>query len=485
MRFGLPTQCVTTAPNLSMPPILLEAAPQPKPKPAIDSLNDALARLDSMFLLKISSIEQKLENERIASLLSSRGHSLIGALDLLFEHQLKSLQLGVEATIEAHEKKKRDAEEKARLIEEKARLELEKSKREEEKARLEEEKKRQEELARKAQQEKELKAKEAAEKAAQEEKRLRDLKDKELQEKKANDEAARASKGFTNVKSVEAEYLKYYERIPLIKSTVVQELAKNPDLKRSVGAYKRKLNVKFGQLSNSMTQLRSITSQMVELINACKGDQLAYKWILNFVSKSIVSQAESEVTVKPSAALPLARLAVSLLHQCEGLDYYLSARFVKKCPLIVGYSADLTTEKGRNTMGWKRVDDAWENEVKFEERVGGILSLWAVMAREETSGKFPLFSLGAQWTFVARVLNCQTDLLLDVHFVMLCNWWEASAERFVAAYLSQANKILKLLSVDFAAIGSLKSFAAATRLQVLGEDLAERRKYNTLKEMEA
>lgn len=456
MHFGLlePRSVVKQHSHVPLSQILPPQLTQPPPTPAIELLNETLHNLDLSVNQRLSSVPSEADHDYRARLLAAQDNKGSHFLDSVFDNPLEQLRQSIEVTIQAHEEAKRE-EERKRIEEEKRKAEL--ARQEQLKAKLEKERKEKEEI---------------------EKKRL-----KEEQERKAKANS-RQCKGFTNSTDVENEFLEYLARIPHIKSLVVQELAKQPELKKQVSTLKRKINVRFGQLSSSMKQLRSVTGHLVEAINSCKSEPLAYKWILNFVSKSIVSQAETEVTVKPDAAIPLARLALALLQQAEGLEYYLSARIIKKCSLVIGYSAKLDTEGGRVHMGWKKNDGEWEPEVKFEERIGGILTLWSVMAREGDELNFSLFTKEAQWKFLARLLNTDKDLLLDVHYVVASNWWEAAAEKFVASYGQQARKLLLLVATGFVAIGSLKSFPAAMRLQILGEDLFQRRNFNTLKDME-
>lgn len=461
MRFGVPQGgCFELLPVLKSQIQQVPVSP-PKTdafeelKTPLQSLQETLHKLDALCLEKAPIVSYKLESRQLLSKLSSSRQSAIGSLEQLFDSQILQLQRQVEATVEEHEKN---------LV-----YEQELRTQEKEKKKQREEELRRQEEERKKQKEKEREERELREKKEAEKKHILD---------------ARKDAGFTNPSAVEKELLKYLERISQIKATVVNELLKNLNLKKSVSALKRKINVKFGQLSNSMTQLRTITSQVVELINSCKSEPLAFQWILNSVAKLLVSQAETEVTVKPTAALPLGQLAVALLNEIDGLDYYLSARIVKKCPLVLGYTCPLKTDEDRTRMGWKHQDQVWERETKYEERIGGILSLWAVMACLGLFEKTPLFSKEAQWRFVARILNTKLELVTDVHYVLLCNWWEAAGASFAGIYKSQAEKLLLLASQDFASNGVQKSFAAATRLSVLGEDLFKRGNFNSLKPME-
>lgn len=374
---------------------------------------------------------------------------------------------------ERKRKEREDAERQRKLREEEER------KRKEEELRkakeLQEKKKKEEEVQRK----KELEEKKRNEEKAAQEKEAE--KQRKLQEEK---EQADKKKGFTVASEVELTVQKYRTTILEIKTNIVQKVASDPQLKKDIGVVRRKINVKFGQLSNSKSQVFQICQEVVALVQPLQLNQLAYDWILNFISKAVVAQAEAEVTVKPSAALPLAHLALYLLDHLQGLDYFLCARFVKKCCFVVGYTGNINTEEGRVRMGWKRLDEKWEDEVKYEERVGGIFTVWAVLSNLNTAEDHLFFSMASQWRFLARFLNTDTALITNVHYVIASNWWEASAEKFSMHYKRQAQKMFQLLVGPWPAFGKQKSFPAATRLQLLGEDVAQGR-WNSLKPMES
>ena len=52
-------------------------------------------------------------------------------------------------------------------------------------------------------------------------------------------------------------------------------------------------------------------------------------------------------------------------------------------------------------MGWKRPDGSkWEEETKYDERMGGIVSVWAAMTTITNHGsQKSLYSFEASWQF--------------------------------------------------------------------------------------
>ncbi|CDK28265.1 unnamed protein product [Kuraishia capsulata CBS 1993] len=397
---------------------------------------------------------------------------------------------------ERAEKLRREAEEAKRCEEEKKRQEEEARRKEEELERKEQERLRKEEEERAAK-----KAQEEAEKA-QKEKEMQEHQAQELvrkeEEKRLRMEAAKkeaeSKKSSYNFEAISAEFVQYKQDILDIKADVVEAMNKDKDLKKLVNQHKRKINPKFGQLTHTLPQLRKITSEIVALVEQTKNNILVFKWILNFMAKAIVSQAETEVTVSPGASLPLGMLALHLTIVFPEFRYFLMARFVKKCPYVIGYTCDIDTDEGRIRMGWKRSSDQrWEAETKYNERVGGICTLFSAMTRlrldpsivpQAQGAKHP-FPISHGWRLVSRMLNLPLNLLQNTHFVIANDWWDASAAEFVMAYGKQANKILELMTTEWVASVADRRYPGAARLVLQKEELASTGKCKSFKPMDA
>lgn len=362
---------------------------------------------------------------------------------------------------------------------------------EELKRKQEEEKRKKEEQERKIkeQQEQERREKEAKDKAAKE-KLLEEERAKKQAEQEKKEKAEKAEKDrleqekkvqeleANKSKVLEEQFLQYKEQIKHFKNDIVEKVNSDKAFKKAVGPIRRSINPKFGQLSNSKRQLNEITTAIIQSVNEVKSNDLAFNFILNFIAKAIVSQAEAEVVVQPHAAVSLGMLAANLLSVFPELHKYLMARLVKKCPLIIGYTCAIDTEEGRSRMGWKRNKSTqkWEEPDKYDERLAGICSLFAVLTRLGTQ-QFPI---SMSWTFLAKMGNLDQSLISNVHFFCIANWWEACGRFFIQTYKYQAVKLLKVLAFDMT---SDKKLPAATRLKILGEE-GIHENINTLKDMD-
>lgn len=494
VRYGLPDNYDLLVDPIPEPVTLslIKAQPEPSPRPSTNkAFEDAYQNIETCIsaFVELTVKEQDSRNEIL--------NSKIRKHDALANANISHLADDFNTRLELQTKQVRDVirreKERVRIEEERKRREEEECKRkeeeerkrkeEEERKRIEEEKKRKEQEERERKAEEERKRKQAEEEAKKKQE-LKEKLEKEESEKKKKERLS--SLATTNPAKIEESFLKYKQDILDIKNNIVLKLNANKELKKLVNQHKRKINPKFGQLSNSISQLRKVGTEVLELIKPTKADELVFKWILNFVAKAIIDQAETEVIVRPNSALPLAHLAFTILHTFPEFEYFLNARFIKKCPYIIGYTCSIDSEEGRKRMGWKRTsDNKWEDEVKYDERMGGIVSVWSVMTRlTDYNLQLPLYNIGSSWTFLARIANLDQQLLSNTHFAILGNWWEACAAQFANAYGGQSKKLLFVVVTQLTDVVANKKFPSAARLRILGEDWQQRGRMESLKEME-
>ncbi|KAK9484751.1 GLE1-like protein-domain-containing protein [Lipomyces starkeyi] len=279
------------------------------------------------------------------------------------------------------------------------------------------------------------------------------------------------------IDEAKAEQDYYHKLILYIKSDILAPVAADKALKTYCSTSKRKVKPKLGQLTNSRQQIRKILGELNVIIDEAKEkSDLCYNWLLNFLSKSIVSQAETETTVSPMSAFPLGTLAVFMMSKHDKLRDLLIARIVKKCPYVIGYSCSIDTEEGRIRMGYKRIEGKWEDDAMYCERMGGIASVWGVMTQigfplnSNISHPYPMYH---SWTFISRMLNLPPASLTNAHFTVMAAWWELTARRFLIAYGREGHKLLTTVWDAWTRAASDKRYPAAARLRILGEQWQE------------
>ncbi|CCE62348.1 hypothetical protein TPHA_0C01930 [Tetrapisispora phaffii CBS 4417] len=425
----------------------------------------------------------EIDNSKEKAVLSIQ-HSFTSRLNALVNSNLEQVKDIKKRKKEEEQRIRKEREDRERKIEEERR----RKKAEEELKRKEEEERLRLEKEALDKQKKELELKE---KARKEEEALKTQQEK-LAELKYNQNVG---KEITNFKEINKTFLYYKDKIKEIKRDIIEPV-KNGDknFKSILSKHKRKINPKFGQLTNSTQQLKNVYEELTKLVDETKTNQLSYNWILNFICKAIVSQAETEVRVKPASSLALGKLSVLLMIRYEELTELLKARFIKKCPFVIGFSCKIDTEEGRLRMGWKRKEDnKWEEETTYDERMGGMVTLFSVITRLPVSTEFNGITaesrnpipISESWRFLARICNMDKELLTNSHFIILCSWWEAAGKQFVEHYGKQGEKLLRLVAGNLINSVSASKFIGAARLSILIEEWITTGSIKSFPEMDA
>ncbi|KAK9474477.1 GLE1-like protein-domain-containing protein [Dipodascopsis tothii] len=269
----------------------------------------------------------------------------------------------------------------------------------------------------------------------------------------------------------EAEYFR--KIIQDIKTEIIYPVQKDKDLKSLCSGARRQMLPKLGQLTNSKAQIRKILGELHGVLSDMQGrSSIAYVWLLNYLAKAIVSQAETETIVSPLSAYPLGTLAAYMMSQHPQLRILLISRFVKKCPYIIGYSCSINTEEGRVRMGYRRVDSRWEDESAHTERMSGITAVWSAITQvafSEASNVQHPYPISNSWIFVTRTLNLDSKEIRNTHYAVIASWWDLAGERFLKSYGLQGKKLLHCVCKVWTVHGRQSKYPAATRLDLLGD----------------
>ncbi|CCF59573.1 hypothetical protein KAFR_0H01630 [Kazachstania africana CBS 2517] len=406
--------------------------------------------------------QQPTSRAKLEKVLDTMSSSITQKLAVLTKSNTSQIKKVKDYKLKLEQERKQKEDEERRRIELAKQRELEEAKQ----RRLREEAQRQKEEEERKRKEEELKQQQLKVKKEKE------LKLKQETERRQNEVAQ--NKYITNFDQVSKTFWHYKEKIVSIKRDVVEPVKKaDKETRNILSKHKRKINPKFGQLTNSMSQLTAIATELDSLIAQTRDNDLCFKWILNFIAKAIVHQAETEVRVKPESSLPLAKLSLFLMGKFPDLIELLMARFVKKCPFVIGFTCSIDTEQGRFNMGWKRNSESkWEDGTVYDERMSGMMTLFAVITRLDPllPNQQNPWSMEYSWKILARIANVDPKLLTNTHFVVLGSWWDAAASNFLQVFGNQGAKLLKLIGDDLTSSVAERKYVGAARLRILTEE---------------
>ncbi|PVZ98735.1 hypothetical protein BB558_005244 [Smittium angustum] len=111
---------------------------------------------------------------------------------------------------------------------------------------------------------------------------------------------------------------------------------------------------------------REVANHINEYLSSIKrNSEDAYTWLLNLTAKSLIKQAETEVSVKTTVCYPLAHVTVLLFRIHTGL---------------IDMEGE-TTDEYRKRLGYTRSyeDNKWESQFKYEERMCGIIAYYTAI----------------------------------------------------------------------------------------------------------
>ncbi|GAA99036.1 uncharacterized protein L969DRAFT_84222 [Mixia osmundae IAM 14324] len=255
-----------------------------------------------------------------------------------------------------------------------------------------EQKEQQEAAAKQAQAKAEAEAKAGREKeAAQAATKAAEERQKLAAEQKAKDDAAKAAAQTTTQAGVGGwlspleEWQRHRDLMVHIKTQILPLVKANPTWKATCFAEKRQITKRIGQVTNSARDIIQITQDLGATLQRAQATPACYDWLCNHLSKSLIAQAETEITSRREVAFPLARIVLGLI--LAGHDRFgsvLMARLVKKCFWITAAfppkASAMTEEEHQKLLGY-RPASAGESSIQYASRQAGILTLWAAIVQ--------------------------------------------------------------------------------------------------------
>ncbi|KAJ2592277.1 Nuclear pore complex nucleoporin component [Coemansia sp. RSA 1797] len=221
-----------------------------------------------------------------------------------------------------------------------------------------------------------------------------------------------------------------------------------------------------GQLKDSW-EFIGRTADSIKSILSASASADVQDWMLNLVAKSLVKQAEREVSVAPHAAYPLAATAVLVMQAYPKLSDMLMIRLVKKCPFVVPQY--MAKQPGQNTddfikaAGYRRNDDGdIESEGIYAERMTGMLALFAAIVQMPDIGGQPNpFPVHHGWTWLARIINMPPRAISPL---LVQTFLSVAGPTMLGVYGRQMDKLISVLATTWIA-----SVAGSSPLAVAGK----------------
>ena len=209
-----------------------------------------------------------------------------------------------------------------------------------------------------------------------------------------------------------------------------------------------------------------------------------YLYLLSHMSKSILKQAESEVSAKPDAAYPLARVVVLLLLQGHvAFGEILFARFVKKCPWVVPYYPSRVEGQSREEYEKSTGRGTDESAADYIGRMNGILTLYLAIVQTPLDSLLhamnttptpdqlanvitPPLRFPAAWSWLAHALRDPLPALFPTA-TLITTWIERVGAEVMRVYgKGQVMKIFQAIMEEGVEAGKIKGDSESARKQL-------------------
>ncbi|KAL7958888.1 GLE1-like domain-containing protein [Trichoderma compactum] len=296
---------------------------------------------------------------------------------------------------------------------------------------------------------------------------------------------------------------------------VLQAEAKVPGspLKGKMGTYRREIRVSIGQL----TAGKGANAQPIAKITMALTDALTGKvpsapievgrftvrqrepaagaanndatlpslfiYLLNICAKGIISQFINECSANPKAADPIGVFTAQIFSQKEfqwrgeSLIDILMAKFRVVCPVLFALRGSDKTERGRQTIGWKKDGPGYITEQTHNDRMTGLGTGFASISLRDFSktSKANPYTPVNYWTALAGIVNSAPNETSNTQYVVLRAMIEGHEQRFLNFYGNAAIAALRLALIEFpkrapanaAAAQSLRAMVELLRIEGL------------------
>ena len=312
---------------------------------------------------------------------------------------------------------------------------------------------------------------EAKEEAARKEKEREAAEKAKLEVEKQNEKAKLTNYGAEDAVALADEYL---AKLKHIKETVDKQVKSDRAMMTEALRYRMKFTTKIGAVTNSRRHIQEFYQELTGILTQGKHSELLYTWLLNNMAKQIVKQSETEVSVNFNKAFPLATLACLLICDHPELLKLILARMMKKCPYVVPRypkrEQGETDDQLRKKMGYREVEEGkFESEQQFQERMNGIIALYAAMIQADLAdfGKQNPYGMIHGWSWLARMLNMTPRKITPG---AIETFLKIAGHGFLMQYGKQGHKLMQFIHQDYLQRIGKGAEGAKVRLELLLEE---------------
>ncbi|KAL8814132.1 MAG: hypothetical protein Q9223_006622 [Gallowayella weberi] len=343
----------------------------------------------------------------------------------------------------------------------------------------------------------------------------------------SSESAAKTSPRTTLDSGREAEhqrYLEIHKTLKQLRKFMMQQARQNPALKEKMGDMRRELRKSVGQLregkgkntpqvsartatsfekrTNLLDQNNAIMTVLREALKSFPEPKVGLArfvarpvediqapalviYLLNHLSKAIISQLIKEASVSPRLAEPIGVAAVNFFARDEfrvngvSLIDILIAKYHVVCPPIFGIYGSESTDQGRERLGWWREEAGgpWINQQLHQDRMTGLGAGYAAISLRtfENSRMINPYPPYHFWRALAAILNVPAGQVTDTHFILLRALIENSEQRFLMFFGDSAKQLLRFAIVEYPKRASKDSVAAKV-LSNLGNTMKKDKK---------
>ncbi|KAG6839595.1 hypothetical protein C0991_001047 [Blastosporella zonata] len=314
----------------------------------------------------------------------------------------------------------------------------------EEEEKKQEEKRKEEEAAQRALQEKEAAEKKAKEEEARKvEEERQKLKEKEeedarLKITKEHDEAQQQElRRITGMNTPEEDWKLYHAHLEATKRDTMKTVKADKGARTEWSKWRREFTPKIGQLTNDTNEINRIDEQSTAIFhilcppNGPSHHPAIYKALLYSLAKTIILQAETEVTAQKNSARPIAAVAFNLLETVKDFDEVFFTKLVQRAggwpvPYLVpsdNYSgsdparAKAAMKARKLALGYREDGDlVMESLEAYTGRISGIMRVYFNILKFRPNQKplHPAFQLPRFWAWLTRLLKNKQLLELPV-----------------------------------------------------------------------